>query len=222
MIRDELMKKMTERMRDRFEKWWTQGDKLLAYTGGLINWVGDYLTDENIIWSKVTLPIDMIKLTGTNPEFNKIIVDECQKDPRKFRERLAKDENVRVLFANIEYDMTGPILVRREKDEYLVLDGMYEMIAANRDGLTEIEVYVATPKENAHPLPHCEPHVIYDIIRPCLRGYNRDIEGMTAALRFIKNSYGNGEKLVRERFNEQWVLNDPQISEAIRELLTEK
>lgn len=217
-LRQELITKMTKRLRDRFETWWTEGDKLLAYSGGLINWVGDCLTDENIIWTKEKILIDQLRLTGTHPEFNEIIIDRCQRDPKKFRELLGSDPAVQAVFADIEYDMTGPILIRHDKEGFSVLDGMYEVIAAIRDGQTELEVYVATPQEGV-PRPHCEPHVVYDIIRPYHRGYNRDITGLIAALKFIKDSYGNGEALIRERFNEQWVLEDKEFHQAVKQVL---
>jgi len=220
-MRQELIDKMTPVMRDRFEKWWTQGDKLLAYTGGLINWVGDYLTDENVEWSKETMKVDDIILTGTNPEFNAVIVDQCQRDAKQLRDLLNSDSEVKKLFDKIEYNLDNPILVRKKDDNFMVLDGMYEMMALVRDNVDEIEVYVAREKPGATPLPYCEPHLIYDIIRPCHRGYNRDIPGVIAALRFVKNSYANAKDLIKERFNEKWVLEDEELSKAIKQLLEE-
>jgi hypothetical protein len=95
---------------------------------------------------------------------------------------------------------------------------MNEVIAAIRDGFEEIEVYIATPQAGK-PRPYCEPHLIYDILRPYQRGYNQDKAGLIAALIYIKNSYANAEELIRERFNEKWILENREMHQIIKQVL---
>lgn len=217
-MREEVLQKMTGRLQDRFEKRWTEGLKLLAYTGGLLNWIGDYITDENINWSKQFIGIDNLRLTGTTPEFNEIIIHKCQRDPKKLRQIINANEKVRDLFGDLDYDPDDPILLRYENKIYHVLDGMYEVVAAIRDGYEELEVYIATPT-SGRPRPYCEPHLIYDLLRPYQRGYNQDTAGLIAALRYVKNSYCNAEELIRKRFSDQWIVDNKKIHSAIKQVL---
>lgn len=193
-------------------------DKIIAEAGAALNWVGDYISDKSLVWSKETLELDSLWLTGINPKWNRIIIDDLQRSPIAFRKWLDEDENRKDLFSSAKYS-THPILVRHEEDKLKVLDGMHVVVAAIIAGYTAIEAFVCAPTGKAQP--HCEPHVIYDLIRAYDRKINTDRAGLMAALRFLKNSYANVEPLLRERFTGGWMLNQ-EVREIVEEVLKAK
>jgi len=191
-------------------------EKLLTSCGAVLNWVADYITDETINWTKENLRIDDLYLTGTKPEWNAIIIDQCQRSPKKFRELLKTDPKIAVLFSEAEFKDL-PILVRREEEKNKVLEGMLRTIAAIRDGKETIEAFVARPSGKFRP--NCEPHVVYDLLRAYHRGINKDQEGLIIALRFLRHSYANVEHLLKTRFSKPYIPGDDEIQEIIREAL---
>lgn len=190
-------------------------DRLIAESGAALNWVGDYISDESLTWKKRTLDLDALWLTGTFPEWNPIIIDQCQRSPVEFRRFLSAKPDMKKLFDRAKLS-DQPILVRPEEEKLKVLDGMYTVIAAIVAGHKTIEAFVCTPA--GKPRPHCEPHVVYDLIRAYDRKINPDRAGLIAALRFLKNSYANVEPLLRERFSGDWMPNQ-EIREIIAEVL---
>lgn len=190
-------------------------EKILVFSGVSMNWQADFLLDETVKWRKRKIKIDELYLTGTNPKWNKIIIDQCQRSPQKFREYLKQNPASRAIFKKAEF-VSYPILVRDEGGKMKVFDGMKRVIASLRDGRQEIEAWVAKPSKK--PKPEVEPHVIYDFIRSYQRGINKDRKGLLAALRFSRQSYSNVGQLLKERFNAKW-LPDKEIQKIIREAL---
>lgn len=188
-------------------------EKLVTYCGANLNWVADYISDENIRWSKKTLSLDKLWLTGTGLEWNKIIIDKCERSPQKLRDLFHNDPSIVGLFSGAIFDNI-PILVRFEENKYKVFDGMHRTIAAIRDGRKNIQAFVAAPK--GKPKPKCEPHVVYDFLRSYQRKINTDRNGLITALRFLRHSYANVEDLLKNRFNKSYV-HDDEIQKIIKE-----
>lgn len=212
----EYLRRLQQHLREKFERQVDTDGQVLAFTGGLLNWVGDFLTDPNVAWSEdPNLSIDRLTLTGTNPEWNKIVLEECERSPQKFRQRLQADPTATALFASATDDGT-PILVRLDGEELKVLEGMHRVIAAVRDGRQTVHAFVA---EQRGPVrPSCEPHVVYDLLRAYERNKNLSRSDLIAALRFLVSAYGNVETFLRERFSRGW-LRDEEASKIVDEVL---
>ncbi len=188
-------------------------DRLLMYSGALLNWVGEYISDESISWSLEEILLENIVLTGTSPEWNKITIVKAERNPKKLRE-LFKDPKIRELFKEAKFTDV-PILIRETEGQLKVLDGMKRVIAATRDGIKEIKAYIGRRK--GEPKSKIEPHVIYDFIRAFQqRGGNE--EDFKASIRFLVNGYSNTQKLLEERFSIDWIGDDKTIR-LIREAI---
>jgi hypothetical protein len=191
-------------------------EKLLMYSGALLNWVGEYINDESIKWELKKLPVNDLTLTGTSPEWNEIIIKKAKRSPQKFKELLSHPQ-IKEIFEEAKFS-EAPILVRVADDKLKVLDGMNRVIAAIRDGVTEIEACVGTRKGKAQP--KVEPHVIYDLIRAFQqRGGNE--QDFKASLRFLVNAYSNVKELLQTRLGPRWI-PDEKINQIIKEVLEEK
>jgi len=191
-------------------------ENLLAYSGMAMNWIADYVTDSSILWTKETLPLDSLYLTGTWPEWNKIIIDKSSRSPAKLRQLINSNPKTKNLFKDANWAEI-PILIRFEEGKYKVLDGMTRTIAAIRDGKRTITAFVARQK-GKRPKPSIEPHVIYDLLRAYHRGLNKDRKSLIIALRFLRKSYTNVDDLLKNRFSKTWVPSD-EIQEIIKEAL---
>ncbi len=204
---------------ERFKEWFAVSqkplDQLITYSGVAMNSIGDYISDENVSWKEEALPVDDLWLTGTNPEWNAIVMKRCEQSPQKLRALFEAKPAVAHLFDRAQYD-DRPILVRYEDDKYKVLDGMHRTIAAIRDGKTELKAFVATLA--GVPQPKCEAHVIYDLLRPYARKINTNREQLIGALRFLRHSYVNVDNLLKNRFSKEW-LPDDEIQKIIQEAL---
>jgi len=190
-------------------------EKILVFAGVAMNWQADFLLDETIKWRKKKLKLDDLYLTGTNPRWNAIVIDKCQRSPKKFRDYLLKNPAAKTIFKKAKFSLY-PILVHHEDKKLKVFDGMNRVIASLREGKKEIEAWVATP--NKKPKPKVEPHVIYDFLRSYHRGINKDRKGLIAALKFLRKSYSNVDQLLKERFNIDWVPSE-EIQKIIRDSL---
>lgn len=195
---------------------YTDEEKLVMLSGAAMNWLGDFVTDENIQWEKKAIPIDSLYLTGTNPAWNKVIIDECKRSPINLRAYIANHKKeARSLFSAAKFSAV-PILVRQDEGHRKVLDGMGRVVASIRSGKKSVVAYIASPV--GVPRPACEPHVVYDLIRAYQRGSNKDKRGLIAALRFLRKSYANVDNLLRERFNARW-LPDSKLQSIIQKVL---
>lgn len=199
-------KKVLERFKD-------PADRLLMYSGALLNWVGEFINDESINWKLEKIPLKDIILTGTGPEWNEITYVKAERSPIKLR-KLMKKKSIREMFKEAKY-VDIPILIREVDGELKVLDGMKRVIAASRDGIDEIRAYVGREKGKSKPI--VEPHVIYDFIRAfqLKRGSERDFQ---ASIRFLVNAYSNTRKLLDERFSYEWI-GDKHTVKLIKEAI---
>ena len=212
---DEYLNKLVEHTRDKVNTYQTPLEQLVIYCSASMNWIADYITDENIMWSLETISTDKLYLTGTNPKWNSVIIEQCKRSPNKLQALIKNDPAMAKLFSEATFEEL-PILVRYDEDKYKVLDGMHRTIAAIREDKKTIQAFVAKPKGD--PKPKCEPHVVYDLLKAYHRKINQDRQGLITALRFLRHSYANVEELLKNRFNKSW-LPDDEIQEIIQEAL---
>jgi hypothetical protein len=191
--------------------------RILASSGALLNSIGDFIADKNIRWEKKEMNINDLWLTGTNPEWNEIIIKICERSPEKLRGYIKNNAFAKNLFSEVIFS-EEPILVRYDEEKYKILDGMHRVVAGIRDGRERIFTFVAYPKGNF--TPSCEPHVVYDIIRAYQRKLNPNKEELICALRFLRKSYANVGSLLRERFSIEW-LPDEEMQEIFKVVLEE-
>lgn len=189
--------------------------RLLMASGAELNWVADFITDASYFWTKEELTLDDLWLTGTGPDWNKVVIDECERSPVKFRQRLKNDPALIPLFKDAVFS-DDPILLRYEEEKYKVLEGMNRVIAMLRDGKETVTAFVARP--SGTPRPMCEPHVVYDLIRAYDRKLTTDRVGLIAALRLLRSCYANVDGLLRDRFTGGWMPNQ-EIREIVAEAL---
>jgi len=206
---------LRERMLTKTETTHDLVSQLLAYAGMELNWIGDFISDENIEWQKEEIEISKLFLTGMNPEWNYYIKTMTNGSPEAMSALMKEDALLQNMCKELPDD-SFPILVRKEGEELKVLDGMNRTLKALWDNKTVIEAYTAYPKGNARPW--CEAHVVYDVLRAYQRGLNTNREDCIAALRFLKNSYGNVEYLLKTRFSKAWV-DYPELQSIIAEAL---
>lgn len=211
----EFLNKLVRHLKEKVDASQPLLEQLVTYCSASMNWIADYITDENVLWSRETLPIDNLWLTGTNPQWNAVIIERCERSPQKLRELLKSDPNIAKLFAEAKFEEL-PILVRYEENKYKVLDGMHRVIAAIRDGQSNLQAFIARLQGSLKP--KCEPHVIYDFLKAYQRKINRDRDGLIIALRFLRHSYVNVEELLKNRFSKSWVPDD-EIQAIIQEAL---
>jgi hypothetical protein len=170
-------------------------DQILVNAGVKLNWMGDYLANPNILWSEVTeMNISKIQFTGSNPDWNQILIKDCNRDSANFMALVSQDPQVKQKFQEeSSYNPDVPILVRKSEDvsKYKVFDGMHRFVGALVNGQNTIKVYF--PQNENEVLPWCEIHVAYDLIRGFTRNAN-DLDGelqLFFALKLLLRTYGN-------------------------------
>lgn len=209
----DLVRNHQEKAHERFGD---VGEELLMYSGVLLNWVGEWLTDPSVHWEKRALRLEALTLTGTNPTWNAVIIDRARRDPRQLRELLRDPEIVR-LFERAQWSPV-PILVRvdpQDGEKLKVLDGMKRTIAAIRDGRDTIEAWIGT--RTSPTCPRIEAHVVYDLLRAAQQGRG-SLDDLRAALRFLLQAYGNTRDLLEHRFSAEWVRNS-KLNTLVQEVL---
>lgn len=207
-----LAKNHKEKVEERLQD---PSERLLMYSGALLNWVGEMINDDSIKWELETVPLGKIEMTGTSPEWNEITLKRAERNPLKLRELFKEDKSLKEVFKNSTFTDV-PILIRETEDGKLkVLDGMNRVIAAARDGIDNIRAYVG--RKNGESKTKVEAHVIYDIIRGFqLRGGSQ--EDFKAAIRQLLHTYSNTKDLLENRFNINWV-SDEKVQKLIKEAI---
>ena len=217
---EEYLRDLVEAQKKRTENYQTPAELLVMWSGATLNWIGDACTDPHTKWSKEHLAIDQLILTGTNPEWNEIIIKKAEKSPSKLAQLIKEDVAIAKMFSDAQWH-EAPILVRADDtNSYAIFDGMHRVVAAIRDGRTEIIAWVARRDMNVPMVPACEAHVVYDFLRAYQRGSNKDRQSLIIALKFLKKAYGNVEFLLKERFGPTWIPNK-DLQEIIAEVLAE-
>lgn len=185
---------------------------LRMYSSASMNWVADYILDPSVRWEKRWLNVDDLWLTAVGPKWNRFLIDQAKRSPKRLRTILETDARARKIFAAARFS-PAPILVRHEDGQYKVLDGMNRVIAAIRSGRPRLETFVASP--GRRPKASLEPHVVYDFIRALHRNPRLNRRDFLAAMRFLRAGYRNVDELLKERFSKDWI-PIPRLQKVIR------
>ncbi|MBU4369792.1 hypothetical protein KKG58_03480 [Patescibacteria group bacterium] len=196
--------------------------RILVNAGIHLNWIGDFLANPSIKYKKVKILINKILFTGTSPDWNKILIDKCERSVKKFQELLKQDKAIKKKFIREVSYSNKPILTRGpdKKDFYRVLDGMHRFVGAVIKNRKTIFAYV--PLNDGKHLPICEAHVVYDLIRGFQR-HAKDEAGkkeLYYALKLLARTYGNVIELLENRFNFTYVADD-KIQKIIKKVIKE-
>lgn len=214
----DYLRGLVDAQKKKVEGYQTPAELLVMWSGATLTWMGDLFTDPTVRWSKEAIDIGTLSLTGTHPEWNAVVIDRAERSPAKLREIFVAEPETRALFADAAWSDL-PILVHVDANGALrVFDGMHRVIAGIRDGQLSIVAWIGRRTEGVPPMPSCEPHLIYDLLRAYQIGANRDRAGLVAALRFVKKAYGNAEELMRVRFGPEWVPN-AELQSILTEVL---
>lgn len=196
--------------------------KILVNAGIQLNWLGDFLSNPKIKYKKAVLPVYKILFTGTNPEWNVVLLERCKRLVKDFQVLIKEDEKLREKFISESSFGKEPILVRKtDKDDvYQVLDGMHRFVGAVINGKESVDVYVPI-NEDEH-LPVCEPHVIYDLIRGFQRNAkeNEGKKELYYALKLLSRTYENVNELLNKRFSFEYMA-DRNVQDVIDRILKE-
>jgi hypothetical protein len=198
-------------------------NEILVNAGVRLNWLGDFFANPSIVWVKQTFDVNYIQFTGTNLEWNEILIKKCNRNPNEFIELINQHEEQRKKFENeSSFDPNIPILVRKSDavGKYKVLDGMHRFVGCILEGQITIEAYFSENEDNI--LPWCEPHVVYDLIRGYIRNA-ADEEGekdLYHGLKLLLRAYGNVMDLLMNRFNTEYVDNE-KVQKVIKKVLSD-
>lgn len=196
--------------------------KIIIHAGVRLNWIGDFIGNKKIKWKKEELPIEKIYFSGTNPDWNKILINKCERSVANFKQLINKNHKLRNKFQKEASFRGDPILLRsgKEKSTYQVLDGMHRFVGAILKGKKKVKVYIPTNEKEY--LPICEGHTVYDIIRGFQRNaYNKKGEkNLYHGLKLLSKTYENVDELLKNRFN-YIHLPDIKVQKIIRKILKE-
>lgn len=194
--------------------------KILVHSGALLNWHGDFLGNPEIKHQKKKLPVDKIQFTGTNLEWNEILLVKCERSPARLRELIRHDSKIKgQLLRETSFDYE-PICVRdsEERGFYKVWDGMHRFVGKVLKGEKEIWVWHTVNEDET--LPYCEAHTVYDLIRGFQRNAHDKLgkKDLIHGLRLLNRTYANVKGLLLNRFNINYVF-DEEVQDAIRQAL---
>jgi hypothetical protein len=202
----------------------TSEGKILTYGGVKLNWLGDFFGNPKIKWEQKTLSINQILFSGTGPDWNEILIRQCERQPQKFQELVGKDPKLKNKFwQKVKNVDEIPILVRiadENPKKFQVLDGMHRFIKTVMENKKELRVYV--PINEKKYLPVCERHTIYDLIRGFIRNAH-DKAGekeLYFSLKLLARTYSNVVTDLKERFNQNWV-RDEKAQAVIQKVIKE-
>lgn len=194
--------------------------RILVNAGIRLNWIGDFLANPNIKYKKTEVSINQVLFTGTTPDWNKVLIDKCERSVGKFQELIKQDEKIKKRFTQEASFGNEPILMRGpdEKGFYRVFDGMHRFVGAVIESRKTVTTYV--PINEGEHLPVCESHTVYDLIRGFQR-HAKDDNGKTElyhALKLLARTYENVIELLETRFNSTYVADD-EVQEIIKRVI---
>lgn len=216
---DQFLENLASHEKEKVTKEQDDRQKILMYGGARLNWLGDYLANPNIKWEERDIEIDKIEFTGSD----KFLIDVCARSPKKFRELVLNDPELKVKYTKIASDGDETIIVRcsDQPNKFKILDGIHRLMGvALADKKT---VKALFPINEDEVLPICEAHTIYDLIRGFVRHRKNEV-GETElyhGLKLLLNAYANTRDLLENRFSKNYV-NDDKVQEIIQKVLKDK
>ncbi|MBU4216849.1 hypothetical protein L6270_03410 [Candidatus Parcubacteria bacterium] len=193
---------------------------ILVNAGIHLNRIGDYIANPKIKYKKIRIPMEKILFTGTEPDWNKILIEKCHRRVDEFKTLVAKDDRIRKKMES-EASFGNETILLRESNEagyYLVFDGMHRFVGAVLKNKKNILAYV--PINEKKHLPICEAHVVYDLIRSFQRVKKDKIskQELYCALRLLARTYENVIGLLEKRFDFK-NLPDEDVQEIIKKVV---
>jgi hypothetical protein len=182
---------------------------ILVNAGIRLNWLGDFLANPRINYKKKDVAVENILFTGTTPDWNKVLMDKCDRSVKKFQDLIKVDKKIKKKFTAEASFGTEPILMHGpdEKGFYRIFDGMHRFVGSVIENRKTITAYI--PTNSKKHLPICEAHTVYDLIRGFERNAN-DEEGKTElyhALKLLVRTYENVLELLMKRFDSAHISN---------------
>jgi len=197
-------------------------NKILVNAGIGLNWIGDYVANPKIKYRKTSISVDKVLFTGTNPKWNKILIDQCQKNVNNFKELIKNDNNIKKKLLG-EASFGNELILMRGPDRegfYRIIDGMHRFVGAVLKDKRTVSAYI--PVNEQDHLPVCEAHVIYDLIRGFQR-HAKDQQGkreLYYSLKLLARTYENVIGLLKKRFNFKYVA-DQEVQKIIKKVIME-
>jgi hypothetical protein len=197
--------------------------KILVNAGIRLNWIGDFISNPKIKYKLTSIPVNKVLFTGTNPDWNKILINQCKKSVEKFQVLTKNNLEIKKKFSKESSFGEEPILMRGpdEYGHYRVFDGMHRFVDAVLKNKKIIPAYIPI-NEDKH-LPICEAHVVYDLIRGFQR-HAKDRQGkreLFYALKLLARTYENVIELLEKRFNFKYIA-DKEVQEIIKKVMIGK
>lgn len=194
--------------------------RILVNAGIRLNWTGDYLANPAMEFQLIEVPVNNILFAGTEPGWNKILIDQCHASVQEFRTLFESNEDIRNKFLQEASFSEEPLLLIPAGNQgfYSVFDGMHRFVGAILKDKNTVTGYA--PVNAGRQLPVCEAHVVYDLIRGFQRNA-RNEEGrhdLFCALRLLCRIYANVPALLENRFNMEYVA-DVEVQQVIRDVL---
>lgn len=213
----EYLKGLVDALKNKVESNQSVEEQLVLYSSAALTWISDIVSDPNTKWRFEEVRLEDLYLTGTNPEWNTVIIDDCNRNVSVLKERIDSNKAVAALFKDVLYSDIPILLHEKEGGVLAVFDGMHRVVAAIRDGKSHIKAYIA---KTSDPITgECEPHVVYDLIKAYQRS-NRSLaekQQLVGALTLLSNAYLNVQVLIKERFNKDWIKDD-EIQEILSQV----
>lgn len=194
--------------------------RVLVNAGIQLNWIGDFISNSKIKYKLIKVPINKVLFTGTNPNWNKILIDRCEKSVEKFQALIKNNSEIKERFFKEALFGDEPILMRGpdENGLYRIFDGMHRFVGAVLKNKKTISAYV--PINEDKYLPTCEAHVVYDLIRGFQR-HAKDQQGkreLYCALKLLARTYENVVGLLKNRFNFKYI-PDKEVQKVIEKVI---
>ena len=197
--------------------------RILVSAGVRLNWMGDFLANPSIEYEKKEVVLRDILFTGTEPDWNEVLLKQCDGSVETFQSLIASDIEMKEKFkAEASFGREPVLLVGPNEDgQYKSFDGMHRIVGAAIEGRDTITAFVAQNVEDH--LPICEPHVVYDLIR----GYQRNArdeagkKDLYHGLSLLARTYANVIDLLQHRFGPDR-LDEDDIQEVIQRVVSER
>jgi len=205
---EQYIKKLAIHEDERNRKEMNPREIILVNSGISMNRIGDFIANPKIKFKKISVPLEKVLFTSTNPDWNKILIKKCQRKVELFRQLINKDEELKNKISQDASFGNEPVLLHGpdESGNYRPFDGMHRIVGAVIKNRKVITAYVPVNIEK-HP-PICEPHIIYDLIRAYQKLKNtRNEQSLINALVLLGQYYDNVPNLLKQRFDKRRVLD---------------
>lgn len=202
---------------------------IMVLSGYRLNWIGFFLGNPEHQFNLKNVPFSEIEFTGTNPEWNEILLKQCNKSPEKLLELQAQNSfasSLKILEVPKHENSDLPILLKKESQDqkFQVFDGMHRLVKKvleyGKSNQKKEDAQINAWCFEGSMDPYCESHVVYNLIT----AYNwsekaeQDKEMFIKALTLLLISYKNVKNLLVTKFSPA-SMNDDEVQELIQKVL---